>query len=57
MLHTDLTNYIASKSIGDKVLLKIYRIEGLATLTIEDKIPKGEIIEVLVELEAPGEAT
>lgn len=57
MLHTDLTNRIAVRSAGDTVTLTIYRIPGLAKLTFQDRIPKGEILEVNVNLQLPGEET
>lgn len=57
ILHTDLTNYIATKAIGDKVRLTIYRIENLSQLTVQDRIPKGEALEMTVQLSAPGETT
>ncbi len=57
MLHTDMMNYIASKSIGERVQLTVYRIENLAELTVQDRIPKGEQLELSVELAAPAEAT
>lgn len=56
-LHTDLTNYIATKAIGDEVCLTIYRIANLSRLTVHDKIPAGEVLEVTVQLSAPGEIT
>lgn len=56
-LHTDLTNYIATKAIGDEVRLTIYRIENLSQLTVQDRIPKGEVLEMTVQLSAPGETT
>lgn len=57
MLHTDLTNRIAMKQPGDKVTLTVYRIEGLADLTVQDRIPAGEEIEFTVELQIPGQMT
>ena len=56
VLHSDLTNRIAVKTVGEVVRLTVYRVPGLASMTIGDQIPKGEIIEVDVELQLPGEA-
>lgn len=56
-LHTDLTNMIAGKTPGESVVLTVYRIPGLSELTVQDRIPKGETIEITVELELPGERT
>ena len=56
-LHTDLTNHIASKQPGDRVTLTVYRIEGLAELTVQDRIPKGEELEFVVELQIPSETS
>ena len=49
-LHTDLSNFIAGKSVGEHIELTICRIEGIAELTVVDKIPKGEILNVRFEL-------
>ena len=57
MLHTDLTNHIAMRSAGETVTLTVYRIPGLAKLTFQDRIPRGETIEMRVELEIPAETT
>ena len=57
MLHTDLTNRIAGKQAGDNVKLTIYRIPGLADLTVQDRVPRGEVIEVEVQLELPADET
>jgi len=57
MLHTDLTNHIAAKQPGDSVVLTVYRIPGLAKLTVQDRIPKGEEIEFTVMLQVPSEAS
>lgn len=57
MLHTDLTNRIAGKQAGDSVKLTIYRIPGLADLTVQDRVPRGEVIEVDVQLELPADET
>lgn len=56
-MHTDLTNLIAMKAPGDQVTLTLYRIPGLAELTVQDTIPAGETIDVTVELELPSETT
>ncbi|MDO5300847.1 MAG: PDZ domain-containing protein, partial [Clostridia bacterium] len=56
-LHTDLTNRIATKTPGESVTLTIYRIPHLAELTVQDRVPKGEEIEVTVELQLPAENT
>ena len=56
-LHTDLTNHIAMKQPGDSVALTIYRIEGLAELTVQDRVPEGEEIEFTIELKIPAQAT
>ena len=55
--HTDLTNRIASKIPGDRLTLTIYRIEGLAELTVQDRIPKGEELEFTLELQLPAQNT
>lgn len=57
MLHTDLTNHIASKKPGDHVRLSVYRIPGLSELTVQDRVPKGEELEFDVELQVPSETT
>ena len=57
MLHTDLTNHIASKQPGDRVKLTIYRIPGLSELTVQDRVPDGEELEIDVELLMPSETT
>jgi len=57
LLHTDLTNQIAMREAGEKVSLTIYRIPGLAELTFQDRIPKGETIELEVKLENPAQRT
>lgn len=56
-LHTDLTNHIATKQPGDSVTLTVYRIPGLADLTVQDRVPKGEEIEIIVELQLPAQTT
>ena len=45
------------RSAGETVTLTVYRIPGLAKLTFQDRIPRGETIEVRVELEIPAETT
>lgn len=57
MLHTDLVNTIAMKQPGDTVELTVYRIPGLADLTVQDKIPRGEEVQLTVILQAPGQST
>lgn len=57
MRHTDLTNRIASHVAGDSVTLTIVRIPGLGQLTVQDRIPAGETLDVTVVLELPGENT
>lgn len=57
MQHTDLTNKVAVRSVGDTVTLTIYRISGLAGLTFQDRIPKGETLEAEVTLQLPVEDT
>lgn len=57
MRHTDLTNRIASHAAGDSVTLTIVRIPGLGQLTVQDRIPSGETLDVTVVLELPGENT
>ena len=57
MLHTDLTNRIAARQPGETITLTVYRIPGLAELTVQDRIPKGEEIEVQVQLELPAQNT
>lgn len=56
-LHTDLTNHIATKRAGDSVVLTVYRIPGLAELTVQDRIPRGETLEFNVELQIPAQST
>ena len=57
MLHTDLTNQIASKQPGDVITLNVYRIDGIENLTVQDRIPKGEELEIVVKLQIPGQQT
>lgn len=54
-LHTDMTNTIAGKKAGESVTLTIYRIPGLSSLTVQDRIPAGETLEITVQLELPAE--
>jgi len=56
-LHTDLTNHIATKHAGESVVLSVYRIPGLAELTVQDRIPKGEKLEFTIELQIPAQST
>lgn len=56
-LHTDLTNHIASKQPGDTVTLTVYRIEGLSELTVQDRVPKGEELEFVIELQVPADTS
>ena len=56
-LHTDLTNYIAGKRAGQSVSLTVYRIPRLSELTLQDRIPKGETLDISVHLENPGDRT
>ena len=55
--HTDLTNRIASHAAGDSVTLTIVRIPGLGRLTVQDRIPPGETLEITVVLELPAQST
>lgn len=56
-LHTDLTNRIAMKQPGDSVTITVYRIQGLADLTVQDRVPKGEEIDFTIELQLPAQNT
>ena len=56
-LHSDLTNRIAGKTPGDHVDLTVYRIPGLSELTLQDRVPKGESLEIRIMLEILGEIT
>lgn len=49
-LHTDLSNLIAGKAVGQHIELTICRIKGITELTVVDKIPKGEILNLRLEL-------
>ncbi len=50
--HTDLTNVINTRTVGDTVELEIYRVPNLPELTVNDRIPKGETLKITVELVA-----
>ncbi len=54
--HTDLTNAINTRSIGDVVTLTIYRVPDLPELTVNDPIPLGETIQIDVTLTAQDAA-
>ena len=54
--HTDLTNVVNTRMVGDKVELEIYRVPNLPDLTINDRIPKGETMKITVELAAQDAA-
>lgn len=56
-LHTDLTNIIAGKTPGESVTLTVYRIPGLAELTVQDRVPAGKTVEITIRLELPGQKT
>ena len=56
-MHTDLMNQIAMRAAGDSVTLTVYRIPGLADLTLQDRIPEGETMDITIELELPAETT
>jgi hypothetical protein len=45
------------KHPGDTITLTVYRIEGLENLTVQDKVPKGDIIDFSVKLQIPGQST
>ena len=57
MLHTDLTNRIAVRSAGEQITLTVCRIPGIENLTVQDKVPIGEILEIPITLELPQERT
>lgn len=57
MLHTDLINRIAVRSAGEQVTLTVCRIPGIENLTVQDKVPIGEILEIPITLELPQERT
>lgn len=57
MLHTDLINRIAVHSEGDVITLTVCRIPGIENLTVQDKVPAGEIVDISIKLELPRERT
>lgn len=57
MLHTDLINRIAVCSAGEQITLTVCRIPGIENLTVQDKVPIGEILEIPITLELPQERT
>ncbi len=57
MLHTDLINRIAVRSAGEQITLTVCRIPGIENLTVQDKVPIGEILEIPITLELPQEKT
>ena len=57
MLHTDLINRIAVRSAGEQITLTVCRIPGIENLTVQDKVPIGEIPEIPITLELPQERT
>lgn len=57
MLHTDLINRIAVRSAGEQITLTVCRIPGIENLTVQDKVPSGEILEIPITLELPQERT
>ena len=57
MLHTDLINRIAVRSAGEQITLTDDRIPGIENLTVQDKVPIGEILEIPITLELPQERT
>ena len=56
-LHTDLTNHIASKQPGDAIILEVYRIPRLSELTVQDRIPEGEMLKFNIVLQLPAQST
>lgn len=54
--HTDLTNAINTRSVGDVVTLTIYRVPDLPELTVNDPIPLGETLQIDVTLTAQDAA-
>ena len=50
MLHTDLINRIAVRSAGEQITLTVCRIPGIENLTVQDKVPSGEILEIPITL-------
>lgn len=57
MLHTDLINRIAIHSEGDVITLTVCRIPDIEKLTVQDKVPTGEIFDIPITLELPQERT
>ena len=57
MLHTDLINRIAVRSAGEQITLTVCRIPGIENLTVQDKVPIGEILEIPITLELPQKRT
>ena len=57
MLHTDLTNRIAARQPGERITLTVYRIPGIAELTVQDRVPAGEEMEFIIELQLPAQTT
>ena len=57
MLHTDLINRIAVHSEGDVITLTVCRIPDIEKLTVQDKVPAGEIFDIPITLELPQERT
>lgn len=47
---SDLTSYIQSKSEGDTVAIKVYRVEDLENYQSSDDIPQGEYLTMNVTL-------
>ena len=37
--------------------LTVYRIEGLSELTVQDRVPKGEELEFVIELQVPADTS
>ena len=57
MLHTDLINRIAIHSEGDVITLTVCRIPDIEKLTVQDKVPAGEIFDIPITLELSQERT
>ena len=57
MLHPDLINRIDVHSAGEQITLTVCRIPGIENLTVQDKVPIGEILEIPITLELPQERT
>ena len=45
------------KTPGDTIRLTVYRIEGLSKLTLQDRVPKGILLEMDIKLEADSQNT